>query len=345
MTFPEPLPAEYILPLRWAEDSGLDELVPYLEQLCSWIRVTVVDGSAPDLFDRHRARFPASVHHIPPEPGQGGNGKVAAVMTAVRLSCAEALVIADDDVRFTREGLNSVIAALDHAHVVRPQNFFDPLPWHASWDTARTLINRAVAADFPGTLAVRRDVLAATDGYDGVLFENLELIRTVTAAGGLEKRLPALFIARRPPTSRHFLRQRVRQAYDSFAQPGRLCVELALAPMLAGVLIRAPRLALPAALGIAVAAMALAEVGRRRHRGRSVFPARTVLFAPLWVAERAGCSWMALVLRMRGGVPYAGTRLKTAAHSITELRARHGGKIRHAPSSHPSFLAQPDRQP
>ena len=345
MTLPEPLRAEYILPLRWAEDSGLDELLPYLEQLCSWIPVTVVDGSTPDLFDRHRARFPTSVRHIRPEPGAGGNGKVAAVMTAVHLSCAEALVIADDDVRFTREGINSLITALQHAHVVRPQNFFSPLPWHACWDTARTLINRALADDFPGTLAVRREALVATGGYDGVLFENLELIRTVTAAGGLENRLAALFIARRPPTSRHFLRQRVRQAYDSFAQPGRLCVELALVPLLAGVLVRAPRLAIPALLWSAVAAVALAEVGRRRHSGGRVFPARTVLFAPLWVAERAVCTWIALVLRIGGGVPYAGTRLKTAAHSTAELRARHGGKISPAPLPAPSLLAQPDRHP
>lgn len=343
MTLREPPRAEYILPLRWAEDSGLDELVAYLGQLCSWIPVTVVDGSAPELFDRHQARFPASVRHIRPQPGAVGNGKVTAVMTAVRLSSADKIVIADDDVRFTHEGLTGVIAALDHAHVVRPQNFFSPLPWHACWDTARTLINRAFADDFPGTLAVRREALVATGGYDGVLFENLELIRTVTAAGGLEKRLPALFIARRPPTSRHFLRQRIRQAYDSFAQPGRLCAEMALVPLLAGVLVRAPRLAMPAVLGFVAAAVTLAEVGRRRHRGRSVFPARAILFAPLWVAERALCSWIALVLRIRGGVPYAGNRLKTAAHSPAELRIRHGGKIRPTLSPHPSFPAQPDR--
>lgn len=344
MTLSEPLRAEYILPLRWAEESELDQLASYLEQLCSWIRVTVIDGSPLDLFDSHRSRFPASVNHIRPEPGAEGNGKVAAVMTAVRLSCADRLVIADDDVRFTYEGLASVIAALERAHVVRPQNYFSPMPWHACWDTARTLMNRAFADDFPGTLAVRRDALVATDGYDGVLFENLELIRTVTAAGGLEKRLPALFIARRPPTARHFLRQRVRQAYDSFAQPGRLCVELVLVPLLTGVLVRAPRHAIPAILGSAVAAVSLAEVGRRRNDGRRVFPARTVLYAPLWVAERALCSWIALVLRLRGGVPYAGTRLKTAAHSPSELRNRHSGKIRDAFTPHSSsFLTQPDR--
>ncbi|WP_164200338.1 glycosyltransferase [[Micrococcus luteus] ATCC 49442] len=327
MTPTEPAQAEYILPLRWSEDSSLEDITTYLEQLSSWIPVTVVDGSTPNLFDRHRARFPASVRHIRPRPGPRGNGKVTAVLTAVSLSSAERLVIADDDVRYTREGLRAVIDGLDHAHVVRPQNYFSPLPWHACWDTARSLMNRAFADDFPGTLAVRRDALAATGGYDAVLFENLELIRTVTAAGGYEQRMPALFIARRPPTSRHFLRQRIRHAYDGFAQPGRLWAELALLPLLASVLAQPPRRAVPAILAAAAAAVALAETGRRRHQGRRVFPARTVLFAPLWVAERAVCIWIALALRIGGGVPYAGARLKTAAHSTAELRIRHSGKI------------------
>lgn len=40
-----PYSTEYILPLRWTSDACLYELVTYLERLCSWIDVTVVDGS------------------------------------------------------------------------------------------------------------------------------------------------------------------------------------------------------------------------------------------------------------------------------------------------------------
>jgi len=114
------------------------------------------------------------------------------------------LVIADDDVRYTRQALAAVVHHLGSADVVRPQNYFVPLPWHARWDTARTLLNRAWSADHPGTLGVRRDALLATGGYAGVLLENLELIRTIKAAGGRERILPDLFVARRPPTARHF---------------------------------------------------------------------------------------------------------------------------------------------
>jgi hypothetical protein len=320
--------AEYILPLRWKDDSALTDLVRYLEQLSSWIAVTVVDGSPDELFDRHSQSFPPAINHLRPAPGTAGNGKVNAVMTAVRLSTAERLVIADDDVRYTREKLAAAIAGLDHADLVRPQNYFSDWPWHARWDTSRTLINRAFTGDYPGTLAVRRAALQATDGYDPVLFENLELIRTVTAAGGREHHAPALFVARNPPAAGHFLRQRVRHAYDDFAQPGRLTTELALLPILTGILFQPGRRRISGLLFAAGAAAVLAERGRRRHHGREVFPFRTVLFAPLWVAERAICVWIALALRCTGGVPYAGTRLKTAAHSLAYLRLRHEGKIR-----------------
>jgi hypothetical protein len=338
--------AEYILPLRWSEDSGLADLSDYLRRLVAWIPVTVVDGSAPSLFERHRAAFPAAVRHLCPDsdgspdqnlfpdcPGVGRgahNGKVAGVMTGVRASRAEFLVIADDDVRYTREALAAVVHHLGSAHVVRPQNYFDPSPWHAWWDTARTLLNRAWSADYPGTLGVRRSALVATGGYAGVLFENLELIRTIRAAGGTERILPGLFVARRPPTARHFLRQRIRQAYDDFAQPRRLAAELALLPAVIGAALLPARARRTALLGLAGTAIACAEIGRRRHNGTAVFPAPAAWFAPLWALERAVCVWLAAAFRVAGGIPYAGSRIRTAAHSEAELRRRHAGKLRRA---------------
>jgi hypothetical protein len=322
--------AEYILPLRWTEESELAsellDLAAYLGRLLEWIPVTVVDGSAPELFGRHRAAFPPGVRHIRPATA-GGNGKVAGVMTGARTSSAELLVIADDDVRYTRESLAAVVHHLSSADLVRPQNYFDPLPWHACWDTSRTLVNRAWSADFPGTLAVRRSALLATGGYDPVLFENLELIRTVKAAGGREKIVPDVFVARRPPKFRHFLKQRTRQAYDDFAQPRRLAAELALLPVVGCVARLAPGRRRTALLALVAAPVLVAEVGRRRHSGAAVFPFRAVLFAPLWTLERAACIWIALTFRLGGGMPYAGTRLKIAAHSNAELRRRHQGKL------------------
>ncbi|MBT2249241.1 glycosyltransferase family 2 protein [Arthrobacter sp. BHU FT2] len=319
------LPAEYILPLRWTDDSGLADLAGYLQQLSSWIPVIVVDGSAPALFQRHREHFPAGVRQIRPAAGNG-NGKVAGVVTGVNFASAELLVLADDDVRYTRESLAAVVGHLREADLVRPQNYFDPLPWHAAWDTSRTLINRAWSGDYPGTQGLRRSAFLATGGYEAVLFENLELARTITAAGGHEKVIPDLFVARRPPSSRHFLKQRVRQAYDDLAQPRRLAAELSLLPALLAALSlpSTRRTVLPA---LALSAVALAEAGRRRYGGRAVFPPWTPLFAPFWALERAVCVWLALGFRLGGGMPYAGARLVRAAHTERELRRRHRGKL------------------
>ena len=312
--------AEYVLPLRWESDDGLDELVAYLERLRDVIDVTVVDGSEPALFAAHAAALPAGVRHLPVAPRPGRNGKVAGVMTGVHAARHDRVVIADDDVRYDEGALRAVVGMLDAADLIRPQNVFVPAPWHARWDTGRTLLNRALGHDYPGTLARRRRVLVDAGGYDGdVLFENLELIRTVVAAGGTVVTADRIGVARRPPAVRHFLRQRVRQAYDDFAQPARLGAELAVLPLVL-VSLRRPRRIMAGA----VAVVALAEVGRRRAGGRRLFPATAALWAPAWLAERAVCVWLAVGARLRGGVRYSDGRLLRAATPLRELRRRLG---------------------
>jgi hypothetical protein len=313
--------AEYVLPLRWTDDTGLADLVGYLERLSDSIEVTVVDGSAPEVFEAHAAAFPVGVRHLPVQPWPGRNGKVAGVMTGVRTARHERIVVADDDVRYDEDALAAVVRLLDSADVVTPQNYFAPLPWHARWDTARILLNRAIAHDYPGTLAVRRRALAP-GGYDGdVMFENLELVRTVRASGGTHLVAADCLVERRPPTARHFLGQRVRQAYDSFAQPGRLVAELLIVPVAILFALRAPR----RLVALAAATVAVAEAGRRRGDGgsRRVFPATSALWAPLWLVERGLCSWAAVWLRLRGGVRYSDGRLARAGTSLKALTAEH----------------------
>ncbi|HEV2885708.1 MAG TPA: hypothetical protein VGX49_02245 [Jatrophihabitans sp.] len=309
----------YILPIRSEQRRDIGELAAYLNDLSNSARVIVVDGSPPEVFDAHRAMLSPAVTHVPPaQDVRFRNGKVNGVVTGFRLCGSDKVVIADDDVRYEPAQLHRLELALDTADLVRPQNYFRPLPWHARWDTARSLLNRAVlGADFPGTLAVRLSPQLRAAGYDGnVLFENLELIRTVRAAGGRERLMLDLYVRRLPPSTRHFVRQRVRQAYDSFAQPGRMVLELALLP--AFVLIGRR----PARLGLLLgAAVGMAEVGRRRGQGRAVFAPGSVWFTPAWLAERSICSWLALATRVfLGGVRYSGGRIWRAAHSPSELR-------------------------
>lgn len=313
---------DYVLPLRWRDDAGLDELTAYLRRLRRSVRVIVVDASPAALFARHAARWEGLVLHVRPDGDLGfANGKVDGVVTGLRRARAEHVVIADDDVRYGERELARLAALLEGADLVRPQNHFDPMPWHARWDSARTLLNRAFGADYPGTFAVRRSTFRAMGGYDGnVLFENLELIRTVRAHGGREKRPLDLYVRRLPPDPRHFWSQRVRQAYDDLAQPARMAFFLTIAPAVVLALLRRRPGPVAAGAGLAVA---VAEIGRRRAGGRRVFPFTAALFAPVWLLERAVCSWLALAARfLRGGVFYAGRRIPAAAHSSRLLRAR-----------------------
>ena len=162
---------------------------------------------------------------------------------------------------------------------------------------------------------MHRSVLVETGGYEGdVLFENLELLRTVESVGGWVDHAPGLAVGRRPPTVRHFADQRVRQAYDDLAEPARLARELAILPVLALASRRPALLAL-----VAGAVVGLAELGRPRA-GLEDVPRD----APLWVLERGVCVWVALTLRLTGGMPYAGTRIVRAASSRRDLAAKEG---------------------
>lgn len=316
------------MPIRRSRLEDLDELTDYLRRLSGNVEeLVVIDGSPPGVFEAHAEVWGPFVRHVPVDPGLATPmGKVGGVLTGVRLAGHERIVIADDDVRYDPESLARVVSTLDKAHVVRPQNYFDPLPWHARWDTARSLLNRLSGGDWPGTLGVRRSALLATGGYDGgAMFENLELVRTVRAAGGTEAVPLDLFVARRPPDARHFFSQRIRQAYDEFARPFRLGVFLALLPLVAFLAARGRWITLALSTG---AAVALAEAGRRRGGGEAVFPATSSLLAPTWLAERAVCAWLALGARLLyGGVPYRGSVLRLAATPMRELRRRHGRAI------------------
>ncbi|MDP9396864.1 MAG: glycosyltransferase family 2 protein, partial [Actinomycetota bacterium] len=232
--------ASYVLPLKWsAADSTpaqIEELAGYLRRLARELDdVIVVDGSDPEVYARHAQAWGDCVRQLPPDPRlHFANGKVNGVVTGVAAARHDKVVLADDDVRYDAGGLDRVLALLDGAEIVRPQNVFDRWPWHARWDTARSLLNRAWTADYPGTFGLRRAVFVHAGGYDGdALFENLEMIRTLEAHGAREARPLDLFVVRAAPEADRFWNQRPRQAYDDFAQPGRLALWLSVLPAVA----------------------------------------------------------------------------------------------------------------
>ena len=331
---PDRADVSYILPIRVSTPAD-EQLGEYLRWLAARVEVIVVDGSPPPVFAAHALAWDDAVRHIPPADDLATPmGKVGGVLTGVRAASHERLIIADDDVRYDAMSLERVADALGAADVVRPQNYFAPLPWHARWDTGRMLLNRMSGGDWPGTLGVRRSILRATGGYDGsVMFENLELVRTVLAAGGREAVLLDTFVLRRPSTAKHFWSQRVRQAYDELARPTRLAAQAAVLPAVTGLALTGHWIMLLAGASIVAG---VAEMGRRRSGGQRVFPATASLLAPAWLLERTICAWLALGARIAlGGVPYRGVVLRHAATPMRVLRQRHGSAERRALASAP----------
>lgn len=312
----------YVLPLlRHSGDDGLEELTDYLRWLSSRVEVIVADGSDAAVRAEHGKLWEQYVTQVPVTNRPRRYGKVIGVHAGVAQASHEKVIIADDDVRYSDRSLGEVSRALDGADLVRPQNYFSPLPWFAAWDTGRILLNRALGSDSPGTLGIRRDFFLGMGGYsDEAMYENLELMRTVAAHDGRIADRPDIFVRRLPGTVRRFWEQRPRQAYDDWSSPTKLVAFLSVVPTVVG--LRRSRLGRIAPALTVFGCVALAERGRRRHEGAAYFPFRTAWFAPLWVAERSLCVWLALVYRLTGGVPYAGTRFRVAAHSVSELRRR-----------------------
>jgi hypothetical protein len=313
----------YILPIK-ASTAPSAELTSYLRQLSGieGVELIVVDGSSPEVFEMNANAFGDCVRHVIPDADLATPmGKVGGVLTGVRLASHERMIIADDDVRYDEGSLSSVRNQLSSADVVRPQNYFDPLPFHAVWDTGRILLNRISGGDWPGTLGVRRSALRRTGGYDGsAMFENLELVRTVIASGGSEIVRPDVYVMRRPSTARHFWSQRVRQAYDEIARPARLAWQLSILPLVILAALKGLWIVFP--VGAALVMLA-AEVGRRRDFGAAFFPVSASMLAPAWIFERAICSWLAVGSRiLLGGVPYRGRILRHAATPMGDLRRR-----------------------
>ncbi|HVM34663.1 MAG TPA: glycosyltransferase family 2 protein [Actinomycetota bacterium] len=316
------LGSTYVLPIKWSPDLDRAELAGYLERIAAWVEeVIVVDGSPEPEFVENARTWGSFTKHVRPNAEfRFLNGKVAGVTTGVHAARHENVVIADDDVRYDRSSLERVVALLEGAELVRPQNFFSrPMPWHAALDTSRSLLNRAFGGDFPGTLGIRRSFFVTMGGYDGnVLFENFELMRTVERHAGRVETPLDLYVCRLPPTTERFFSQRVRQAYDDFALPVRMGVWLATVPVVSGLLL-ARKVRWIA--GLATAAVAVAETGRRKAGGSRVFPPVASLLAPLWLAERGVSSWLAVASRLRGGVRYGEVRIQAAANRTKVRRA------------------------
>lgn len=302
----------YLLPIRRMridrlEIAGFNEYFHTLRS--AGCEVLVVDGSPAEVFRAHAQAWRESARHVAVDPQYGFlNGKVNGVHTGVALAQCEKIILADDDIRYTAQDVSAMCQLLDDYELVRPQNYLSPLPWWARMEAARMLINRGVlrTGDYPGTCGLRRSAMLRVGHYDGdVLFDNEELVRHFIVKGASVCHASDFFILKRPPTLSKWREQRPRQAYEDFVMRAKTLIFMAVLPLAVLIALSGGGAALLAyALLISSTSMVLAERGRRGSASR-FFPARTVLYAPLWVLERAISVYWALYWRVcYGGYPF-----------------------------------------
>jgi hypothetical protein len=309
----------YLMPIRRTrvERIEINDLASYFSELArAGCEVIVVDGSSPEIFAEHKCAWANLCHHLPVDPKyQYLNGKVNGVHTGVDLASCDSIVLADDDIRHTAEDIDRLCLLLQRHEMVRPQNFLSPLPWWARTEMARMLINRGVlrTGDYPGTCAFRRSTFLRVGHYDGdVLFDNEEIVRHFVASGADVCYASDFFIMKRPPTLRKWIEQRPRQAYEDFALRAKTFFFMSLLPIAITLgLIDGVRAVFQFLFSASIGAVLIASRGLWRNRAYRFFPAYVLLYAPLWVLERAVTVYWALYWRVaRGGYPF-GERLLT----------------------------------
>ena len=313
-----PAVCTYLLPIRRTRclPGEAEELRAYFEELnAAGCEVLVVDGSPAEVFGAHARAWGKAARHVPVDSRYGYlNGKVNGIHTGVDLASCEAIIAADDDIRFSAENVAEMCARLRRAEVVRPQNYLSPLPWWGAMEAARMAINRALlpAGDYSGAVGFRRSAMLRVGHFDGdVLFDNEELVRHFAASGARVDYARDFFVYKRAPRFEKWLEQRPRQAYEDFGLRGKTIFFAALLPLAAFFAWRfGIRKAGCGALVCAGAAAAAAAAGRGGAAAR-VVPAWISLFAPLWILERAISTWLAFYWHLKyQGYPF-GDRLLT----------------------------------
>jgi hypothetical protein len=303
----------YLLPIRRANFSANEalELAGYFRTLRdAGCDILVVDGSPAPVFENNAEIWGRLVRHEPVDRSFGYlNGKVNGIHTGVRLAGSEKIILADDDIRYTRAKIHRVCQLLDNFEVVRPQNFLTPLPWWARMEAARMLINRATlrTADYPGTCAFRRGAMLRVGHYDGdVLFDNEEIIRHFARAGATVSYATNLFVRKRPPTLRKWIEQRPRQAYEDFGLRAKTALFFGV-PILGGWIgyVFGSIGLIYYLVWLALTSIAVAITGRCRGTAAKYFPWSICLSAPLWIGERTASTYWALYWHFaHGGYPF-----------------------------------------
>lgn len=271
--------------------------------------VLVVDGSPPEVFAQHAKEWRNVCRHERVEPQYKYlNGKVNGIHTGVAIAAHEPIILADDDIRYTPDDVRRMAELLGENDMVRPQNYFSPLPVWARTEAARMLINRAWISegDYSGTLGVTKRAMLRVGHYDGdVLFDNEEIVRHFRLKGARICYARDFFLLKLPPTFKKWVEQRPRQAYEDFVMRAKTLFFAAVPIVLALTLLKSGWQLMLVYAGL-ISLGAIFSAARGLGDGATeFFPLRIIFYAPLWIAERCVSTYWAFHWYLtRGGYPF-----------------------------------------
>jgi len=280
----------------------LRDLASYLSAISvAGCEVIVVDGSPSPIFESNSAVLRWVSRHVAARPRHRNfTGGIDAVRTAVDVSGCDKIIVADENVRYHADAIESVCDLLDLHEVVEPQDYFEPLPWWSGIEAGRMLVHRGVEPlpDHGATFGIRKSSVRGLRGVDIAWSNGEDAVRRLASQGAEVFSACDVFVRRLPPPLDHWLRDRPRQADGDFAMPVKSAFFFALLPL--AILLATLggfRLAGGYAGAIAFASIVLAVRGR--GGASSFFPLRACLCAPLWVFERSVSVYWALFRKLQ----------------------------------------------
>jgi hypothetical protein len=279
--------------------ADLRPLAQYLSTLgVAGCEVIVVDGSAPELFERHRRVIRWVARHIAPRPAHCTAAGIDPVAAAIDLAHAERVIVADAAVRYTASDIDQLCDLLDLHEVVVPQAYLDPLPWWGGIDAGSMLVHRGIEpAGDGGTFGFRRTAVRGLRAIDVHAEESEQPLQRLGMRGAEVFAASDVFVRREPPQLDAWLHDRPRRAAAELAMPLRTALFFALLP-LALIFGLFGGLRTAAAYGGAIAMASLVLALRGRAGASPFFPLRACLYAPVWVLERSISVYWALLQKL-----------------------------------------------
>lgn len=295
--------------VRFNRDEAIDFHKYFMTLARAGCEVLVVDGSPAEVFAAHAEEWENVCRHETVDPQYKYlNGKVNGIHTGVALAAHDSIILADDDIRYAAEDVSRMAELLENYDMVRPQNYFSPLPFWARTEAARMLINRAFIreGDYSGTLGVTKKAMLRVGHYDGdVLFDNEEIVRHFQLKGANICYARDFFLLKLPPTFEKWIEQRPRQAYEDFVMRAKTLFFAVVPILLALAFLKSGWLLTLVFAGL-ISVGAIISAARGLNDGAAKFiPPRVIFYAPLWIAERCVSTYWAFYWYLRhGGYPF-----------------------------------------